>query len=382
MEISLAIWDVIVIGVGGVGSAAAMHLAKAGARTLGIDQYPPAHDRGSSHGQTRIIRQAYFEDPCYVPILQRAYELWNDLEQNSNQKLFHRAGLVEFGPSDGIVIPGVRRSAATHNLPIETLVPSQINQRWPGLRGEADWEAIIEINAGFLKVEACVQTHLDSATQYGCQLLHNCSVHHWDTDSGDVKVVTDQGVETAAHLVIASGPWISSLVPQLSESFQILRKHLYWFRPEQVGFREQDGFPCFFHETENGFFYGFPCFNGSGVKIARHSGGQPIEAPADDAANSYISDDNDRDLVMDYASNYLPGLGSQVISSATCYYTSTPDENFVIDQLPDHPNVTVVAGLSGHGFKFTSALGEIASMLALNTTIPFDLEPFTIKRLK
>ncbi len=378
----MAIWDVIVIGVGGAGSAAAMHLSKAGVHTLGIDQYHAAHDRGSSHGQTRIIRQAYFENPCYVPLLQRAYELWNELEDNSNRKLFHRTGLVELGPSDGIVIPGVRSSAATYGLPIEKLPPSEINQKWSGIRGEHDWEAIIELNAGFLRVEECVQAHIDLAMQHGCNLMHNCSVNQWSSNSREVKVVTDRGVEKAAKLVIAGGPWTRSLIPALSSKLQILRKHLYWFRPSRNGFREQEGFPCFFHETANGFFYGFPCFNGTGVKIARHSGGQPIEAPDTDATNSPVLDESDQQLVVDYASNYLPGLGSQVISTASCYYTSTPDENFVIDQLPDHPNVTVVAGLSGHGFKFTSALGEVASQLALNQTMPFDLAPFAIKRLE
>jgi len=379
---TLAIWDVIVIGVGGVGSATAMHLAKTGVRTLGIDQYHAAHDRGSSHGQTRIIRQAYFEHPCYVPLLQRAYDLWNELEQQSNQKLFHRTGLVELGPSDGIVIPGVHSSAATYNLPIKKMSPSEIHRRWPGIRGNDDWEAIIELNAGFLKVEECVQAHLDLATQHGCDLVHNCKVHQWSSDSREVEVVTDRGIEKAAQLVIAGGPWTRALIPELSTKLQIFRKHLYWFHPENEGFRAKDGFPCFFHETDNGFFYGFPCFNGTGVKIARHSGGQPIEAPDRDSATSKIMDESDRQLVIDYASKYLPGLGSQLISSASCYYTSTPDENFVIDQLPDHQNVTVVAGLSGHGFKFTTALGEIASKLALNRHIPLDLGPFTIERLK
>ena len=156
----------------------------------------------------------------------------------------------------------------------------------------------------------------------------------------------------------------------------------YWFQPENPGYREQDGFPCFFHETDRGFFYGFPCFNGKGVKIARHSGGQPIDTPNPEAANSQIIDQHDRQLVLDYASKYLPGLGSQLTCSANCYYTSTPDENFVIDQLPAHQNVTVIAGLSGHGFKFVSALGEIASQLALEVPMPFDVAPFAIKRFE
>jgi monomeric sarcosine oxidase len=378
----MAIWDAIVIGAGGVGSAAAMHLAKSGARVLGIDQYQPAHDRGSSHGQTRIIRQAYFEHPSYVPLLRRAYELWDELEQNSNRKLFHRTGLVELGPIDGVVIPGVLRSAKTYSLPIETLLPAEVTERWPGIRGNHDWQAVIEKNAGFLKVEECVQTHLDLARQFGCKLMHNCKVHQWKAGPRGVKVVTDQGSEQAAHLLVAGGPWSQTLVPALSGKLRVLRKHLYWFEPERSGFEETDGFPCFFHETSNGFFYGFPSLNGSGVKVARHSGGQPIEQPDNDAAADDFDDTDmqDQQLVSDYVREYLPGLGNRLLKRAKCYYTSTPDEHFVIDHLPDQSNVTIVAGLSGHGFKFTSVLGEIASQLAQGTKSTLDIGPFGIAR--
>ena len=382
MGSTLAIWDVIVIGAGGVGSATAMHLAKTGARTLGIDQYSPAHARGSSHGQTRIIRQAYFEHPCYVPLLQRAYGLWGELEQQTNQKLFHRTGLVELGPMDGVVIPGVLRSAITHDLPIERLSPTEIRERWPGVRGHDDWGAVVEKNAGFLRVEQCVEAHLEMAADHGCELVHHCGVHQWSSNSHEVSVVTDHGIEKAAQLVIAGGPWTRTLIPSLSPWLQILRKHLYWFQPAGHGFREKDGFPCFFHETDSGFFYGFPCFNGTGVKIARHSGGQPIEAPDQDSAKENTVDDQDRQLVIDYANEYLPGLGSRLVTSADCYYTSTPDEHFVIDRLPDHQNVTIVAGLSGHGFKFASVLGELASQMALGREPAFDISPFAITRFQ
>lgn len=376
----MAVWDAIVLGAGGVGSATAMHLSKSGARTLAVDQYPPAHANGSSHGQTRIIRQAYFEHPCYVPLLQRAYDLWHQLEASTSQKLFHRTGLVELGPRDGIVIPGVLQSAKEYSLPIEELSPSTIHERWPGLRGDEKWGGVIEQNAGFLRVEQCVQAHLDTAKRHGCQFLHDCTVLDWTSDQNEVKVFTDRGVETAARLVIAAGSWTRSLFPILSPHLRILRKYLYWFKPEKESFREQNGFPCFFHETPQGFFYGFPCFNGTGVKLARHSGGQLIESPDSSSTKRKPQDDQDRRLVIEYANQYLPGLGSNMTSTAKCYYTSTPDEHFVIDRAPGHPNVTVVAGMSGHGFKFASALGELASQMALNTEIPFDLTPFTIRR--
>ena len=377
----MAIWDVIVIGAGGVGSAAAMHLAKAGVRVLGIDQYQPAHDRGSSHGQTRIIRQAYFEHPSYVPLLTRAYELWDELEQNSDRKLFHRTGLVELGPADGVVIPGVLRSAKTYGLPIQSLSAAGVTQRWSGISGDRDWQAVIEENAGFLKVEACVQTHLDLAANYGGELMHNCRVHEWKTGPQSIAVTTDQGTQWAAHLVVAGGPWTQTLIPELATHLKELRKHLYWFQPARSGFEETDGFPCFFHETGNGFFYGFPSLNGSGVKVARHSGGQSIDQPDSDSASEVDETDvQDQQLVTDYVRQYLPGLGDRLLKRVKCYYTSTPDEHFVIDHLPDQPNVTIVAGLSGHGFKFTSVLGEIASQLALGNRCTLDIGSFGVAR--
>ena len=167
------------------------------------------------------------------------------LNSSQTKSFFHRTGLVELGPSDGIVIPGVHSSAATYNLPIKKMSPSEIHRRWPGIRGNDDWEAIIELNAGFLKVEECVQAHLDLATQHGCDLVHNCKVHQWSSDSREVEVVTDRGIEKAAQLVIAGGPWTRALIPELSTKLQIFRKHLYWFHPENEGFRAKDGFPVF-----------------------------------------------------------------------------------------------------------------------------------------
>ena len=188
----MASWDVIVIGLGGVGSSAAYHLAKAGHRVLGIDQYPPAHDRGSSHGRTRIIRQAYFEHPAYVPLLQRSYQLWDELEQQAGEKLFYRTGLVELGPLNGIVIPGVLRSAAEHNLEIEQLSVAELSRCWPGISGQEDWQVVIERNAGFLGVEECVRSHLQTAHELGAGCLHGVKVERWEVDGSGVNVITSK----------------------------------------------------------------------------------------------------------------------------------------------------------------------------------------------
>lgn len=376
----MASWDVIVIGLGGVGSAAAHHLVVAGHRVLGLDQYPLAHDRGSSHGKTRIIRQAYFEHPAYVPLLRRAYQLWTEIEQQVGAQLFYQTGLVEIGPEDGVVIPGVLRSAAEHGLPIERLPIAEVTRRWPGLTGDESWQAVLEQNAGFLRVEDCVRAHQRMACEEGATCVHGVKVESWKADGSGVEVVTDQGTERADRLVIAGGPWSGNLLAELNLELQVLRKHMYWFQASgtHYNYDYEGGFPCFFHETAEGFFYGFPSIHGSGVKVARHSGGEPLAEPIE----ATETDDDDRAMINDYTAKYLPGVSNQMCVWSPCYYTSTPDEHFIIDTLPSQPQVTIVAGLSGHGFKFTSVLGEIASQLATTGSSTHDISLFAIDRFQ
>jgi sarcosine oxidase len=372
----MANWDVIVIGLGGVGSSAAYHLAAAGQQVLGIDQFGPAHDRGSSHGQTRIIRQAYFEDPAYVPLLRRAYPLWDELQDRSGTELFLRTGLVELGPRDGIVIPGVLRSAAEHDLELEVLSSQEVTSQWPGIRGDEDWQAVIEHNAGLLLVEDCVQAHLRLAGQAGATCKHHVRVQQWRCQGAGVEVQTDAGVEHAASLVIAGGPWSAQLLSELNVPLQVLRKHQYWFDTDAGGFEVESGFPCFFHETAEGFFYGFPSLNRSGVKVARHSGGQPISGPEPE----HFPDPEDQAFCHRYVSCYLPGVSDRLLAHRGCYYTVTPDEHFIVDRHPAYENVVLIAGLSGHGFKFTSVLGQLAMELTLQGTTSLDTRLFRCDR--
>lgn len=372
-------WDLIVLGLGGVGSAAAHHAARAGLRVLGIDQYPPVHNHGSSHGNTRVIRQAYFEDPAYVPLLRRAYALWQALEQAAGQPLFVRTGLVEIGPADGVVVPGVRQSAAQYGLEIEELSIDQIQNRWPGLSLNANLAAVFEPNGGYLRVESCVAAHLQCAVQHGAVCRHNETVQTWSAHNDRVVVVTDRDCYTAARLIVAAGPWSLQVLSGLGVPLQVLRKHQYWFKTAHGGYDRDAGFPCFFFELPNGYFYGFPSIDGSGVKVCRHSGGNSVEIPT---GNEHPADAEDFRLVQGFVTEHLPGVTTQLQSQSGCYYTMSTDENFLIDILPEHPNVVVIAGLSGHGFKFTSVLGEIAAQLATGDTHDWDLELFRIGRFR
>ncbi|HAC91996.1 MAG TPA: N-methyl-L-tryptophan oxidase, partial [Planctomycetaceae bacterium] len=222
-------YDCIVLGLGGVGSAAVAHLALGGRRVLGIDRYCPPHSYGSSHGQTRIIRKAYFEHSDYVPLLKRAYELWRQLETECGDKLYFATGLLQAGPADGEVLSGVRRSASEHDLPIENMTMAQASLRFPGLVGEPTWQAILEPDAGYLKVEACVTAHLQSARQSGAQLLMNQPVVNWHAKLNQVSVATANQTYFANSLIIAAGPWAAQCLNRYRFPLHILRKHLYWY---------------------------------------------------------------------------------------------------------------------------------------------------------
>lgn len=365
------IFDVIVLGLGGVGSATAHHLASMGHRVLGLDRFSPPHRFGSSHGETRIIRKAYFEHVGYVPLLCRAYELWGQLEQDHGTRLLHLTGLIEIGPPQGMIIPGILESASRFHLPIDRLTMQEAENRFPLIRGESSWNAVLERDAGYLCVEACVDAHLKSAKRRGSLLQFDEPVLGWKSTKHGVSVETAKATYSADRLVITAGPWAGQWLSRYGVQLQVLRKHLYWYRTGADGFHETAGFPCFFFETPGGCFYGFPERDSLGLKVARHSGGQRVVVSED---GSHPRDAEDQRLVENFLREHLPAVSLELTRTEGCYYTMSPDEHFIVDRLPDAPQVTYVAGLSGHGFKFASVLGEMAAQMATDREPPFDIE--------
>jgi glycine/D-amino acid oxidase-like deaminating enzyme len=244
-------YDVIVIGCGGVGSAALYHLASRGYRALAIDRFPPGHDRGSSHGETRVIRQAYFEHPDYVPMLQRAYQLWEELGNEVGSPLFHKTGVLQLGPERGEVIAGVLESARLHGLDVS--------------------------RAGYLEVEACIHAHVDLAEKQGARLSIGEAVLEWHNNGSDVTVRTDKSTYQAQSLIVTAGSWSSDLLPGLD--LTVRRKHLHWYANDDPVYREDNGCPVFFFELDHGLFYGFPQRDTLGVKVSEHSGGETLTDP-------------------------------------------------------------------------------------------------------
>lgn len=356
-------FDAIVVGTGGMGSAAACHLARRGVRVLALDRFPPAHDRGSSHGQTRLIRLAYYEHPDYVPLLLRARDLWRELEADVGRPLLVETGLLAAGPPAGAVVAGTRASARAHSLPLESLSAREAVARWPAFRMPDDWQAVFESRAGHLAVEDCVRAHMDMATRAGATLRHGVTVHDWHIDGGRVTVRTDGGAVTADRLVLCPGPWAAGMLRLPRPPLVVLRKSLFWYAPPDGGVSPfaAGRFPCFAFDTPAGFFYGFPPVDARGLKVAEHTGGRVITG-ADDVDRGI--DPRERQRIEGWLGDHLPGMGTRLLEHAACLYTMTPDHHFLLGLHPDHPQVSLAAGFSGHGFKFASVVGELLADLA------------------
>ena len=355
--------DVIVIGTGGMGAAAACHLARRGVRVLGLDRFPVAHDRGSSHGQTRLIRLAYYEHPDYVPLLRRAYALWHDLEREAGRPLLVESGLVMAGPAAGEVITGALASARTHALPVEQLTATEATARWPALRVPEAWHVVYESTAGYLFVEECVRAHAAAATRAGAELRSGVTVHGWRVAEDGVIVETDAGTFTAARLVLCPGAWAAGLLQLPAVPLTVLRKSLFWYAAARGREAEHAAgrLPSFAFDTAAGFFYGFPALDGRGIKVANHSGGRTVADPIDlDRA----VDPEERRQIERWLDDHLPGVNHPLTDHAACLYTMSPDHHFLLGLHPEHPQVALAAGFSGHGFKFASVVGEILADLA------------------
>jgi monomeric sarcosine oxidase len=353
-------YDAIVLGTGAIGSAALWRLAVRGHRVLGLDQFSPPHDQGSAHGQTRMIRQAYFEHPDYVPLVLEGYRLWRELEQVLGTSLYRETGVLQAGPPDGTVVRGVLTTAAEHDLPVEVLSPAEVQQRWPGFRLSEELVGVFEQRAGYLDVEGCVSGCLEAARRSGAETRSGVVVHGW-TSGADVVVHTSQGDFRTAKLVVAAGPWAASLLHDAGLSLQVLRKVMCWFGADAAELRESAGFPSFVFDLPEGVFYGFPAFDDAGLKAAQHTGGQPYAAPDQVDRTVHASDWEPVERVL---RAHIPAAGGRR-AAKTCLYTMSCDGHFLVDRLAADPRIAFAAGLSGHGFKFATVLGEALADLAI-----------------
>ena len=373
-------YDAIVLGLGGVGSSTLYHFAASGANVLGIEQFQLAHDRGSSHGETRAIRKAYFEHPSYVPLIQRGYENWRKLEERSGKKLLFEQGLIEIGPPAGPLITGLESACQQHALLLEEVSAARFHERFPGFVLPEDCKCLYEPDAGYLLVEDCVAAYCEVAEGMGAHIAAETKVLSWTTQDGRVQVQTDKGEFCGERLVVAAGAWASRLLVAVDVEMQVRRKHLHWYSVPQDAYAAKDGSPVFFYETPCGYYYGFPSLSGEGrgmIKVAEHSYGEDIESP-DRLARSV--DRAERARVEEFLCEYLGLEELEAIKHQVCMYTISPDQHFVVDQHPKFPQVYFAAGLSGHGFKFVSVLGEVLADLSLHGRTKQDVDFLSLSR--
>jgi len=372
-------YDVIVIGLGGMGSASAYHLARRGRRVLALEQHDLLHQLGSSHGLTRIIRLAYHEHPSYVPLLRRAYELWHDLEADAGEHLLVTTGSVEGGPQDGPMFRGALEAAELHDLPHEVLTGDELRARYPAY-GELDPDVRVvwQPDGGFLLAERTIVAHVNGALRHGAELRFREGVTRWEaTDAGGVRVTTERATYEADRLVICAGPWAGRVVPRLAELAKPERQVLAWLQPTRPELFVPERFPVFILDVAEGSFYGFPIHDVPGFKFGwYHHFGEPIDPDDPDRSAS----ERDETALRAFAERYFPeGAGPTVMLKA-CIFTNSPDEHFVIDRLPDAPQVSVAAGFSGHGYKFCSVVGEIMADLAMHDGTGHDIGLFRLDR--
>ena len=375
-------YDLIVIGFGGVGSATLYHAVKKGWNALGIDQFGPSHNKGSSHGQTRIIRKAYFEHPNYVPLAEEAFERWDELNNRHRTRpdikpLLEPAGILQIGKPDSEVILGVQKAAAEHDLKLEQFSPDQIHQRLPILNVSPEHIGLFEPEAGFLRVEHCVAAHLAQAKKRGAELISDCSVVSWNASESGVEVETENGTYSARRLAICAGAWSRNFLSELGIELKVLAKQQNWYQIDRVEQKYVNDFPAVFIEEDDGEqFYCLPELDSHGMKVCRHTGGEVV----DDASRLDRELDQDdikrNEAFMDRRFHHSK---HRLVHHSMCMYTMSADGHFIVDTHPDHSNVAFATGLSGHGFKFTPVLGHRLVEL-LDGSVDSNLEFLSLKR--
>jgi len=372
--------DVAVVGLGGMGSAILAHCAARGASVIGIEQFGPVHDRGASHGKTRMIRKAYFEDPAYVPLVLRAYELWRELERASGEEILRMIGVLSIGAETSDIIRGTLRAAIEHDLRIESLSQGEVKARYPTVELRKDEVALFEPDGGVLHPERAVGAQLRSAEGNGAEMRFGVAMESWHaTDKGFELELSDGARISTNKLVLTLGPWFQETLASIGIRMRVQRNIQVWFSPGTHAY-DSPNFPGFLVDREGlpAPLYGFPDF-GDGVKAAFHGSGDLTEAKHLDRE---IDLARDVEPVAQALEQWMPGAAGTFREATPCMYALTPDENFVIDRHPEHANLILCGGFSGHGFKFATVIGEIGSDLALDGGSRHEVRFLSLQRFR
>ena len=379
-------FDVIVLGVGSMGSATCYNLAKEGIKILGLEQFDIPHDLGSHAGQSRIIRKAYFEHPDYVPLLEKAYLNWKELENVSGSQVYYKTGLLYTGNKNDVMMKGVRQSASEYKVPVDELSTEEAGKRFHQFSIPDDYDILFEPDAGFLAPEKAIMLYTEQAILNGAVIKTGEKAIEWKIVGNDIKVTTNNASYTCKKLVITAGPWAGKMVPGLSSKLTITRQVIAWVNPKKQEPFGLGHFPCWLiaDETKPGAFYGFPSlpvetFGGPmGLKLAYHYPGTVTDPDAVDRTTNQ----EDEDLLVNALHKFIPEAYKSTYVMKTCLYTNTPDENFILDILPDNDKVVIATGFSGHGFKFVSVVGQVMTDLAIRGKTDLTIDFLKARRFK
>jgi sarcosine oxidase len=371
-------YDLIVIGVGGMGSATVYHAARRGLNVLGLEQFDIPHALGSSHGINRIIRLAYYEDSRYVPLLRRAYALWRELENRVGERLLFITGGIDAGRADSRTVQGSLLSCRQHHLPHEELDAAALRRRFPGYRLAADMVGIYQPDGGFLLSERCIVAYVMAAQDMGAEVRAREGVAEWRPDADGISVTTTRDKYRARKLIITAGPWARTLVPSLQRAAVPERQVLIWTQPRRPDYFRLDAFPVFNFEAPEGRFYGFPVYGIPGFKFGKyHHRGEQVD---DLDRMDRECHPEDEEVLREGIRRYFPDADGPTMAMKACLFTNSPDEHFILDVVADNPDVGVAAGFSGHGFKFCSVIGEIMTELVVDGGTRHDIALFRLDR--
>ncbi len=373
----MAAFDVVVVGLGAMGSAALFNLARQGRRVVGIEQFEPGHERGSSHGESRIIRLSYFEHPSYVPLARRSLEKWRELEQVSGQTILTVTGVLEAGYPGSPIVSGSLEASRQHGLTHEVLSAADITRRFPAFKVPSSWAGLFQPEGGFLRPELAIRHVVRQAERHGAETRTGARVLGIEPFGAGVRVRTEAEVIEAGSVIVAAGAWIGDFAPELKPHLKITRQVLGWFSPLEPSFFTPDRCPVFLLESEDDACYGFPDFAGTGVKTASHREGATLSAAQALAQDGGPADEEQIRRMLSLA---MPDANGPLRQMRTCMYTRTPDEDFVIDLSPVDPRIVLASPCSGHGFKFASVIGEVLADLALGRASRSDISRFRIGR--
>jgi sarcosine oxidase len=372
-------FDVAVIGLGAMGSAALFNLARQGQRVIGIEQFEPGHDKGSSHGESRIIRLSYFEHPSYVPLARRAMEKWRELEQLCGHNILTVTGILEAGYPGCPIVEGSLEASRLHGLDHEVLDAAEINRRFPAFKVPPHWTGLYQPEGGFLRPELAIQQFVGLAERHGAEVRTGTRVLAIEPLGSGVRVRTETGEIEAGSVIVAAGAWIGDFAPELKPHLKLTRQVLGWFEPLQPAYYSPDRCPVFILESEDDACYGFPDFAGTGVKTASHRKGAYLPSADDLSQDGGAADEAQIRRMLALA---MPEANGPLRAMRTCMYTRTPDEDFVIDRSSADPRIILASPCSGHGFKFASVIGEVLADLALGKTPANDISRFKLERFR